>query len=432
MIPSLNHRIHVHAKREGMQRIMRTTLLLIVTAAVALSAAAFCAADSAEWTRFRGPNGSGLSDAAGIPAQWTEKDYNWKVALPGGGHSSPVVWGDKIFVTSGNDDSAKRIVLCLRASDGGTLWKREFDSKTCSQNNLNSYATPTPAVDKDYVFVCWAVPEKYTVLALDHEGHDVWQRDLGPFVSQHGHGASVIVYEDLVIVPNDQDGKSFIAALDRRTGATRWQAERRSTKAAYSTPCVFQPAGGPAELIFAGMAHGFTSLDPKTGKVNWEVADAFPKRVVASPVVAGGLILGQCGEGSAGQHVIVLRPGASGPPQVAWKVTKSAPYVPMPLVKGDLTFLWTETGTVICVRTATGEEVWREKVGGNYYASPVCVGDRIYTVSTKGEVVVIAAADKYQLLARNPLGEKCLATPAIAGGRMFLRTYSHLISIGGK
>ena len=393
------------------------------------------AADADNWPRFRGPNGAGTSDAATIPTQWAEKDYNWKVELPGGGHSSPVVWGDRIFVTSGLADTGRRIILCLKAADGSVLWKREYESPVCKMNSLNSYGSVTPPVDQDYVFVAWAVPAKYTVVALDHNGREVWQRDLGPWVSQHGHGPSPMVWGDLVIVPNDQDGKSFLVALDRKTGETRWQAERKSGKAAYATPCLLGPADSP-EIVLGSTAEGMYGIDAKTGKPLWAAPDVFPdpKRVVASPVVVGGLILGQCGEGGAGLHVVAVRPPAKQgeKAEVAWKVTQSAPYVPMPVVRGNLVFLWSDSGTVACVRAASGEEVWREKVGGNYFGSPVCVGGRLYCISTKGEVVVLAAAEKYELLARNPLGEKSHATPAIAGGRMYLRTWSHLISVGGK
>ena len=404
------------------------TLLLLPQAAGA--------ADADNWPRFRGPNGAGTSDATTIPAQWTEKDYNWKVELPGGGHSSPAVWGDRIFVTSGLDDTGRRIILCLKAADGSLLWKREYESPVCKMNSLNSYGSVTPAVDQDYVFVAWAVPEKYTVVALDRAGREVWQRDLGPWVSQHGHGASPIVFGDLVIVPNDQDGKSFLVALDRKTGQTRWQAERKSGRAAYATPCIFGAAGESPQIILGSTAEGMYGIDARTGKPLWEAPGVFPnpKRVVSSPVVAGGLVLGQCGEGGAGLHVVAVRPPAKegDKAEVAWKIAKSAPYVPMPVARGDLVFLWGDSGTVSCVRAASGEEVWREKAGGNYFGSPVCVGGRLYCISTKGEVVVVAAAEKFQILARNPLGEKSHATPAIAGGRMYLRTWSHLFSIGGK
>jgi len=393
------------------------------------------AADGDNWPRFRGPNGAGTSDATTIPARWTEKDYNWKVELPGGGHSSPVVWGDRIFVTSGMDDTGRRIILCLKAADGSCLWKREYESSVCKMNSYNSYASVTPAVDADYVFVSWAVPEKYTVVALDHAGREVWQRDLGPWVSQHGHGASPIVWGDLVIVPNDQDGKSFVVALDSKTGQTRWQTERKSGKAAYATPVLFGPADSP-QVALGSTAEGMYGIDAKTGKPLWAVADVFPtpKRVVASLVEVGGLVLGQCGEGGISLHIVAVRPPAKagGKAEVAWKIAKPPAYVPMAVAKGDLVFLWGDAGTVLCVRAAGGEEVWREKVGGNFFGSPVCVGGRLYCISTKGEVVVVAAAEKYELLGRNPLGEKSHATPAVAGGRMYLRTWSHLFSIGGK
>jgi outer membrane protein assembly factor BamB len=394
-----------------------------------------CAAEADNWPRFRGPNGAGVSEAATVPAQWTEKDYNWKVELPGGGHSSPVVWGDRIFVTSGLDDTGRRMVLCLKAADGSVLWKREYESPVCKMNSLNSYGSVTPAADADYVIVAWAVPEKYTVVALDHAGREVWQRDLGPWVSQHGHGASPIVWGDLVIVPNDQDGKSFLVALDRKTGKTRWQTERKSGKAAYATPCLFGPADSP-EIVLGSTGEGMYGIDARTGKPLWAAADVFPtpKRVVSSPVVVGGLILGQCGEGGVALHLVAVRPPAKEgqTAEVAWKIAKPPAYVPMAVARGDLVFLWGDAGTVLCVRAASGEEVWREKVGGNYFGSPVCVGGRLYCISTKGEVVVVAAAEKFELLGRNPLGEKSHATPAVAGGRMYLRTWSHLFSIGGK
>ena len=422
----------IRVGRLSISRLAAAVCILLAVTAAAQAAAP--AADVPQWPRFRGPNGEGHAavDPAAIPVQWTEKDYLWKVDLPGGGHSSPVVWGDRLFVTSGLDDSGRRILLCLKTSDGSTLWKREFDSKTTSQNSLNSYATPTPAVDAERVYLCWATTEKHTFLAVDHNGKDVWRRELGPFVSQHGQGTSPAVFEDSVVLANDQDGKSFLLCVDARTGTTRWQNDRLSGRAAYSTPCLLRPDGRPAQWVFTSALHGVTGVDAATGKIEWEQGDAFPKRVVGSPAVGAGLVIGTCGEGSSGMHVIAVRPPASpgGKPEVAWKITKAAPYVPTPLIAGDLVFLWSDTGTVSCVRAATGEEVWRERVGANFYGSPVLVGDRQYAISIKGEVFVLKAGDKYELLAKNPLGEKSHATPAVAGGRMYLRTLSHLYAIG--
>jgi len=283
------------------------------------------------WPRFRGPNGAGLATSAPIPVQWSDKDYLWKVELPGKGHSSPVVWGERLFVASGLPD-ATRIITCLSTRDGRMLWEKRYPSKPHSMNPLNSYATSTPALDAERLYLYWTTPEAITVLALDHDGNEVWQRDLGPFDSQHGSGTSPIVFDDLLIVPNDQRGKSFIIALDCRNGETRWKLDRRVVKAAYSTPCIYQPEGGPPELILTSTSHGVSSVDPRTGKVNWEFPTAFPLRVVSSPVMASGLIVGTCGVGGSGKRLVAVRPGSRDgrKPELAYEMKRNVPYVPTP------------------------------------------------------------------------------------------------------
>jgi len=383
------------------------------------------------WTRFRGPNGSGLAPAATIPVQWGERDYRWKVTLPGKGHSSPVVWGEKVFVTSGLRD-ATRVLTCLSARDGRKLWEKRFPSKPHSMNPLNSYATSTPALDAERVYLYWTTPQAVTVVALDHDGNEVWQQDLGPFDSQHGSGTSPIVFDNLLIVPNDQRGKSFIAALDCRTGQRRWTLERRAVKAAYSTPCIYQPEGSPPELILTSTSHGVTSVDPRTGKLNWEFSSAFPLRVVSSPLVASGLIVGTCGVGGSGKRLVAVRPGSRDgrKPQLAYELKRNVPYVPTPIALGDLLFVLAENGTVTCLRAPSGESLWKARLDGRFYGSFVHVDGRLYAISRKGDVFVIAASEKFQLLGRNPLGEPSHATPAVADGKMFLRTFTHLFCIG--
>jgi len=388
-----------------------------------------------EWTRFRGPNGAGESDAATIPVTWNTKDYNWRVKLPGTGHSSPVVWGERIFVTSGIDEDATRVIRCLNTSDGGLVWKQSFPSGKHAQNSANCYASSTPVVDEDRVYMTWATPEAYTVVALDqHKGSQVWRRDLGPFAAEHGFGASPILFDEMLIVPNDQNGTSFVIALDRKTGEIRWKADRRAVRAAYSTPIIYQPAEGPPQLILTCTAHGVSSLDPRTGKPNWELP-VFEKRVVGSPMIAAGLIIASCGEGGGGKRMVAVSPGdpAKGTPaKVAYDFKDALPYVPIPVAYGKLVFLWSDQGMVTCADASTGKVYWRERVGGKFFGSPVRVADRLYCMSREGEMVVLAAADKYKLLGRINLEEPTHSTPAIAGGVMYLRTVSHLMSIGGK
>jgi len=179
-----------------------------------------------EWSRFRGPNGMGLSEAKDLPATWTEADYQWRVALPGVGHSSPVLWGDKIFLNSADAATATRYVVCLSAADGRELWRRQYASQTHSIHARNTYGSSTPAVDAERIYVAWSTPARLTLLALDHDGRDVWDLDLGPVVSEHGFGTSPMLYQDLVILSNNQQayelepgqqpGRSSMLAFDAK------------------------------------------------------------------------------------------------------------------------------------------------------------------------------------------------------------------------
>lgn len=391
-------------------------------------------APAQEWTRFRGPNGSGLSEAESIPVQWTEGDYNWKAELPGVGHSQPVLWGEKIFLTSAIDKGLSRIALCLRARDGGIEWTRKFEASAQPIHTRNTHATSTPAVDQTMAYFVFSTPSTYTLAALDHDGHPVWSRDFGPFQSQHGNGSSPVIFGDMIVLADEQDGASSLIAVERKSGELKWRTSRRTAEVAYGTPCVFLAEGGKTELIFSSHAHGISSIDPANGQVNWE-ANVFDKRTVSSPIVAGGLVISTCGSGGGGNILAAVRPGGKGnvtETHVAYQIKKSVPYVPTLVAKGDLLFMWSDIGVVSCVEVSTGNIVWQDRVGGSFSGSPVCVKDRLYSISDDGEVVVVEASKAYKLLARNPLGEGSRSTPAVAGGRMYLRTYSHLISVGGK
>jgi outer membrane protein assembly factor BamB len=407
-------------------------------------------ADEASWNRFRGPNGSGISNAKTVPVRWTEKDYNWKIGLPGPGHSSPVVWDKRIFVTCGDPTTALRTLLCVDAPTGRTLWKHDEPSKNHGQHRDNSYASATPAVDADGVVITWTTPEAVMLLALDLQGRELWRRNLGPLISLQGSGSSPILYQDLVVLANDQEdmkrspgrredgpnptGRSFVIGVDRNSGETRWQTETKTWLAGYSTPCVYQADGGRAELIFSNTAHGIMAVDPDTGDINWEFGQPFVDRTVISPVVAPGMVIAGHGAGLRGTRCIAVRPSSSDQgamPTLAYAITKSLPMVPTPLLKDGRLFLWGDDGVVSCLRVATGGTVWRERVKGGFYASPVWVDGHLYNVSKTGDVVVLVAGDEFEILHRIPLGKPSYATPAVADGVMYLRTSSHLFSLGG-
>jgi outer membrane protein assembly factor BamB len=416
-----------------------TTAITIALIVCALRVAA------QEWTRFRGPNGTGISHVKTIPTKVTDSDTNWKVELPGTGHSSPVLWGERLFLTTTGDKSGGFFVLCLNAKDGRLLWRRDFPLTPFARHQFNSFAASTPAVDGERVYVAWNEPEHFKLAALDHEGKVAWERDFGPFVSQHGCGISPIIFGSKVILGNEQDdekfvkekkgtGKSFVVAVDASTGKTLWQTPRRSAVVSYTTPCVYEPKTGNPALIFASQGHGIYAMDPDTGKVLWDYEQAFDKRTVSSPIIAGDIILGSCGSGGGGSFVTAVKAGAAGAgrdPDLAYQMKKSAPYVPTGIAANGLVWLWSDGGIVTCLEAPTGSIRYQERVGGNYFGSPVWVDGRLFCVSTAGELVVLEASQRFNVLHRYPLNELCHSTPAVALGRMFVHTERHLISLGG-
>lgn len=390
------------------------------------------------WPRFRGPNGEGIGQAVGIPETWTDDDYRWKVELPGIGFSSPVVWDDRVYVTSTIEDEQLLVVLCLDTADGSVLWKQHFDIRSHPGYKDNRDASPSPAVDADRIYVIWGTTLEYVVVALDRrEGTELWRRDLGPFVAEDGFGASPILAGEVVILMNDQDpdGESSVVALDRKTGEARWKVDRKSEKATFSTPTLFKPEGSRPQVIVTSCGHGITSLDPDSGAIRWELEDVFELRTAGSPLAVSGTIFASNGAGRGGKYLVAVRAGIPEQgiePAVLYRVDQAAPYVITPVAHWPLVFLWTDRGIVTCLDGPSGKVHWRERIGGDYLGSPVRVGERLYTMSNSGEMVVLAAADEFKLLARFDLGEPTHSTPAVAGGVMYLRTFSHLMALAGE
>jgi outer membrane protein assembly factor BamB len=387
-----------------------------------------------QWGRFRGPNGSGVSEDGGIPVVWTDADYRWKVQLPGVGSSSPVTWCGRVFVTSASEETGNQYIQCLRTNDGSEVWRREYPGAVYPKHKFNHFAASTPVVAGGQLFATWVTPEGYLAVGLDLDGKEMWRRNLGPFVAEHGFGASPVVYKDLVILPNDQDGTSSVIALDRQSGETRWQVQRRTEKTAYATPCFYTPDGGSTQLILASWAHGLSGHDPLTGKTLWELP-VFQHRVVASPTIASGLIVQGAGTGGAGKRMVAVRPADPDKEieaKVVYEVDSAIPYVPVPVCRGDRLFLWSDKGIVACLEAGTGKVIWRERVGGDYFSSPICVGDRLYNSTRDGKMMVVAATDKFEKLGEIDLGEATNSTPALSvgGGTMYVRTYSHLMAVG--
>jgi outer membrane protein assembly factor BamB len=395
---------------------------------------AILSARADEWPRFRGTNGDGQSDATGIPIEWHDSDYLWKQPLPGIGRSSPVIWGNQVIVTSADPDSAEQLVLALDARSGAQLWKQQIAASPYHKHAMNSYATSTPAIDAKRIYLTWLDGENITLAALTHQGQEIWRRQVGTLVEQHGFGTSPVVIDDVVCVDNDTEDadRSVVTGVNAATGEVLWRAPRSAGKTVFATPCVWESAAGKKLLLTASMGSGLTAFDPANGQVAWQALQQdLPDRCVSSPIVAHGLVFVSCGSGNNGLRLIAMRPGNEGEaPQEAYRLDSGVPNIPTPVVAGDLLFLWHDRGTVTCIDLATHEEFWRQRVGGRFHSSPVRVGDRIYCVSLDGDVVVLAASKEYKLLARNKLEEPVQATPAVANNRIYFRTDSSLICLG--
>lgn len=401
-------------------------LFLVIAVLLVLASTAY----AANWDRFRGPNGAGQSDDAGIPTKWEPANFLWKQPLSNIGHSSPVIWDNRLFLTSGDPKTGAQIVSAFDAGSGAPLWEKRFDAGSYHINGLNSYASSTPALDVEFIYLLWLKDGRVTLTALTHDGAEVWHRDVGPFEEKHGYGESPVVVDDLVYVASDSEGESSVVAFDRRTGDIRWHISRESGTTSFSTPCVLDPSAKEKLLVTLSTASGLTVLNAKTGKVVWQgLKDGITQRCVASPIVADGMVLVSSGQGGMGKSLIAAKPDGDAVKEV-YHLEKSVPQVPTPVVAGDLLFLVQDRGTISCFDLATGKQNFRQRLGGDFHSSPVRIGNRIFCVARNGDVVVIAADRKFEELARNSLNETCHATPAVANGRLYLRTESSLICVG--
>jgi outer membrane protein assembly factor BamB len=397
------------------------------------------ASQAGNWPRFRGPNGTGLAEDEDIPSQWNEQTgILWKVALPGMGNSSPIVWGERVLVQSAGPEGKDRQLLCFHTRTGKLLWSRQVPGTPARTHPKNTLASSTPATDGQRVYAAFWDGRNILLTAFDLDGQLLWQRDLGPFVSQHGAGASPIVFGDKVFFVNDQDGTSCVLALDKTDGRVLWQAPRPAFRACYSAPLIRQEAGADPELLVVSTME-ITGYDLASGRKNWSWTWKFsakmPLRTTGSPLLLPGLLVACSGDGGGDRHMVALAlegQGSSTRPRLLWENKRDFPYVPTVLGRGEYLYFVNDRGLAGCYAARTGKRIWYERLSADgFLSSPILVGERIYAVSESGEVFVLAAAPTFRLLARNSVGDPPVrATPAVGDGRLFLRTAQHLVCIG--
>jgi outer membrane protein assembly factor BamB len=411
-------------------------------------------APAADWPQFRGPNATGISPDTGIPIQFGEGGgILWKVALPGSGNSSPIVSKGKLFIQSATADGQTRLLLCLDATTGKTLWTRNWPGAKVRTHNLNTLASSTPAADGERVYALVWDGTTVTLTASDYDGNSRWTQDLGPFRSEHGAGASPVVFDGRVYVNFDQDcvnpktGEEIpgaehgtaLLAFEAASGKPLWRAERLGYRACYSAPIVRETADGGKELVTVNMM-AVTGYNPVTGAANWNwnwtwPEDAEKLRTVATPVLWKDVVYAQGGNGGGNSDIVAIRAGGPNrPPQLVWEKQRgSFAYCPSMLVAGDHLFtVHDKTGRAGCYEAATGRQVWLEKLNGEFRSSPVLIAGRIYLASDRGDVYVFPATTEFKLLSRNELGEGVTASPAVADDRLYIRGKQRLFCIGRK
>lgn len=394
---------------------MRALIILVLLAVSVLAE---------DWPEFRGPTGQGISDERGLPLTWSEtKNVKWKIAIPGQGWSSPAIIGDRIWLTSATEEGKSLRAICVDRNTGAITQNVEvFRIKSLGpMSPKNSVASPTPVLEGDRVYLHFGA---HGTACITQAGEIVWKTRLDYDNGQHGPGGSPVLYENLLIVSCDGNNYQFVAALDKQTGKTKWKKMRQGYQA-YTTPLVVKLPGG--DQVISPGAFRAVAYEPRTGKEIWQVTygDGFSN--VPRPVYGNGLVF-IC-TGFQEPSLLAVRLEGRGDvtrKQVAWSLKRGAPLTPSPLLVGDELYMITDNGIATCVDAATGKEHWKARVGGNHSASPIFADGRIYFLSEEGESVVMAPGKEFKVLAKNELNGETLASMAVSGSSIFVRSRTHL------
>lgn len=370
-----------------------------------------------DWPAWRGPSGNGLA-AAGQkpPVAWSEtENVLWKTAVPGRGHGSPTVVGEYIYLPTADPVKQSQSVLCFDRKSGQTVWQKEVHSGKADpgKHANSSAASSTVACDGERLFINFLNGGAVHTTALDLDGKVLWQRKICDYVTHQGFASSPIVHEGLVLVSADHRGGGAVAGLDRKTGQVVW-SQSRPKLPNYTSPAILQ-ASGRTQLVMAG-CNLMTSFNPLTGEKIWEIAGS-TEECVGSAVTDGVRVF--AGGGYPKNHTMGVVADGSG--KIAWQNT-SRVYVPSMIVKDGHLYAVLDAGIAVCWKSDTGEELWKERLGGDVYSSPVMVDDRIYVTNLRGKTFVFEATPKnFKLLAENQLGDEAYASPVVCDNRIFLR-----------
>lgn len=383
------------------------------------------------WPSWRGPRGDGTSSETNLPTHWdSTKNVLWKTPVPGIGHASPIVWGNRLFTVTALPESQERILLCYDCKSGKLMWQVTVITAALEKKHKdNSYASGTPATDGKLVYMSFMDGKDVVVAAYDFAGNQIWLQRPGTFTSPHGYSCSPALYEDKVIINGDSKSDAFVAALDRTDGHTLWKIPHENPALSFSTP-IFRELAGRKQMIYCGNQQ-VAAYNPDDGSRYWFVSGP-SQDFCASPVYSeeAGLIL--ISSSWPERHLLAIKPDGTGDvtnSHISWRSKKGAYYVPSPICAGKY-FLSTMTnGQVYCFEAATGTILWKEDLG-KQYPSAVLAEGLVYMPNDDGVITVIKPGPTFEQVAKNVLGEPMHASPAISNGRIYLRGDKHLYCIG--
>jgi outer membrane protein assembly factor BamB len=384
-----------------------------------------------DWPAWRGPNGNGVARDDEPPTVWSATEHvRWQSPVPGRGHASPIVCGDRIFLTTADEEKQQHRLLAYDRSTGKQLWDLlVHEGGFMHKHEKNSYASATPACDGEHVYATFLYDGALWVTAATLDGQFAWQAAAGPFTSEHGDSASPVLYKSALLVGGDNIQTSFVAALDRATGRVLWRTPRKSPggHGSYGCPILATLAGRP-QFLYAG--HGYTaSYDPDTGEQLWSCTG--PAECTGTTLAADDNLAFASG-GFPEHSLLAIRGDGSGEvtaTNVVWQTHKSVTYVPSPVCFEGRLFVVNEDGIATCYDAASGNELWHKRLQGPFTASPIVAGGKLFVTNESGTTFVLTAGPQYELLATNDLASPVMATPAFCGGQIFIRSADKLFCI---
>ncbi len=400
------------------------------------------------WTSFRGPTDRGLCDSPRLPIRWSESDnVVWKTPIPGKAWSSPVIWGERIWLTTATEDGTQLIAISLDKKSGKIAFEKQLRHVPGPQycHPFNSYASPSPVIEEGRVYVSFGSP--YNACLDSKTGEVVWERT--DFACNHfrGAGSSPFIYKNLLVLHFDGSDRQYVVAMDKHTGRTVWKTDRSvdfqdldpktgkpgtdgDFRKAFSTPVIVDVQGKPVLVSLGSMAlYGY---EPETGEELWRVESVGSHSGSARPVSGHGLVFSLIGYTA---DLWAVRPDGRGvvtQSHVAWKYPRASAKRSSPLLVGDWLFLVDSEGVAACVEAKTGKEMWKARLGGSYSASPIHANGKVYFFDENGKATVIEAGPKYKVIAVNRLDDGFMASPAVSGGALYLRTKKALYRIEDK